>query len=161
MLRTTRTLLLTLGLCAGTSVSAHDTLPADWCLVSGTGPAIVANFRFSPMQLRDYRLRNEPTLNCGNRSCGIVDDWFWATRMAQDHCDGGLEGAVPATLSSRTSSTQTPVPFVSSPTDYGLIRDHHTAYSFSDGDLVGMCVICTTTTEPAIRSPTPQRIERP
>ncbi len=144
MPRIRRSLLLALGLTAATCTSAHDTLPAEWCLAPNTSPTSVGGFRFTPAQLAAYREAHEEEsgvidgTQCNTlKTCGIVDDWYWADRMAHDYCDGGLDTALPR----GAPLAQAPMPFIHLPTDFNL-RGHHTEYRFSDGDLVGVCVAC-------------------
>jgi hypothetical protein len=133
------------------AVSAHDTLPSTWCVAPNTRPVATAQFVFTPAQLAAYRDAHDEESGSVDgtqcdmlKTCGIVDDWFWANRMAHDYCDGGLDaGAARSGLVSK----QPPMPFVSSPADYNA-RDHHALYRFSDGNLVGLCVACPTVAQP-------------
>lgn len=150
MPRIRRSLLLALGLTAATCTSAHDNLPAEWCLAPDTSPVAASGFRFTQAQLVAYREAHEEEsatidgTQCNTlKTCGIVDDWYWADRMAHDYCDGGLETALPR----GKAKTHPPMPFIHLPTDFNL-RSHHTEYRFSDGDLVGVCVACPVTPRP-------------
>jgi hypothetical protein len=149
---------LAIGLLLATPAFAHDALPNTWCLNPNTTPAIVKHFDFAPETLSNYRKRNPVLTNppegvtCSDeRSCGIVDDWFWANQMSQEFCAVSSQ--------QRTASpASTPMPFVRLPESYNA-RDHHERYNFGSGRLIGVCVVCVTsnTPVPAPELPQPSR----
>jgi hypothetical protein len=138
---------LALGLLFATPAFAHDTLPAEWCLDPNTSPVETIRFDFTPAALASYRERNpiltDPPadIQCTDvRSCGIVDDWFWANQMAQQFCAGSQ--SQPVALRATDPKTQTPIAIVSAPLEFNA-RDHHDRYRFRDNQhLVGFCVAC-------------------
>lgn len=143
---------------------AHDTLPAEWCLDPNTVPVVVAHFDLAPETLLLYRERNPilkdppPEIECTDlRSCGIVDDWFWANQMAEQFCiDSQIESAPePASLRKQEPRSAKPMPFVHAPLSFNA-RDHHGEYSFRSGYLSGVCVVCKpSATSPALTTPAP------
>ena len=84
---------LSLGLLASSSAIAHDTLPTKWC-PTGTTVVTVGTFDLTPSTLVDYRtqrLSDGQVLGseCNDlKTCGIVDDWFWANEAAHEACTG-------------------------------------------------------------------------
>lgn len=161
-----RSFLPALALCASLafSVSAHDTLPTAWCPVD-TQAVIVSTFSFAPTELAAYRTRQLAAgadvlgSDCGAlKTCGIIDEWYWANQLAHDTCSGGVlqrGGTLPS---------DAPMPFVSAPANFNLqtdtdgnrIKDHHDLYRFKDG-LQGTCVVCRplpkTSTGKLLRTP--------
>lgn len=145
-----------LGLMLATPAFAHETLPTNWCLDPNTVPAVVAHFDFAPETLAAYRKRhpvltNPPVdLPCNDeRSCGIVDDWFWADQLSQEFC---------ATTALRSSTPQASpaMPLVHLPEVFND-REHHSRYSFRSGHLTGACVVCVPETAPTTPdTPSPQ-----
>lgn len=155
---------LSLCLLAASPAIAHDTLPPEWCPV-GTTATIVAQFDLPPQALADYRALHA---NDGHvlgsvcdspKTCGIVDDWFWANEAAHESCtDRQRRGSV---------SLQA-MPFVTYPTTFNLdsdtgpngipngIKDHHDQYKFKSG-LKGVCVVCTPHASPAPAEAAPNR----
>jgi hypothetical protein len=128
--------LLGLALALGWSPAfAHETLPAGWCPVS-TQPVIVGEFSFTSAQLAEYRTAHSgvigSTAGCTPKTCGIVDEWFWAQEMSASYCGGvGL----------RSSTPEDAVAFVEGPTSFNH-RYHHAQYRFDQGPLTGQCVVC-------------------
>lgn len=137
------------------TASAHDTLPAKWC-PSGTQPVVTGQFAFTERQLIDYRasrLADAAVLGsqCDSlKTCGIIDEWYWANQMAHEYAMGSaLRAATTATVS------QSPMPIVRSPTSFNLdtdsnangIADHHDQYRFRQG-LAGDYVVCRTIAMP-------------
>jgi hypothetical protein len=114
---------------------------------------VVANFRFTPQDLAAFRTANLSTSaqqaiaarglilpatdGDPELTCGIIDEWYWATRRAYEYCasqpfNRGLPRA------------QQALPVITSPGDYlKLGMSHHSDYKFVDGDLVGACVACS------------------
>lgn len=147
-------------------LSAHDTLPAQWCADPNTVPVVVAQFDFPPEMLQAYREAN-PILNgleeggvCNDlKSCGIVDDWFWADQLSHEYCAGiGVQKQRTATAQTSpapTSPAALPMPIVNTPDAFNA-RDHHSLYSFRKGHLVGACVVCVTPATPAPSPPKQQ-----
>ena len=143
---------LVLGLLLATPAFAHDALPSTWCLNPNTTPVIVKQFDFSPEALSNYRKRN-PVLNspaegviCGDeRSCGIVDEWFWTNQMSQEFCAA-------ASQQRTLSPASMPMPFVRLPESFNA-EDHHQRYRFESGRLIGVCVACVTNNAPAPELP--------
>lgn len=146
-------------LLVATSASAHDTLPKKWC-PSGTQPVVTGQFAFTAQQLADYRAsRLGDTAVLGSecysvKTCGIIDEWYWANQMAHEYAMGGaLRSATTAPVS------QSPMPMVKSPASFNLngdkngngIADHHDLYRFAQG-LSGDYVVCRAIATPA---PTP------
>jgi hypothetical protein len=150
---------LVLGLLLAAPAFAHDTLPRAWCIDPNTTPIVVARFDIAPESLQRYREENPilqdppPDQQCTDlRSCGIVDDWFWANQRAQEIC----AGSQPVAQRSLTSRTSPPMPFVHAPSAFNA-RNHHDAYRFGSGHLVGSCVICVPSTAvPAPGEPAPK-----
>jgi hypothetical protein len=145
---------LVLSLLLATPAFAHDALPKTWCLNPNTTPIIVKSFDFAPETLSNYRkrnpvLRNPPEgVTCGDeRSCGIVDDWYWANQMSQEFCSTSSQQGV-------TSPASAPMPFVRLPESYN-VTEHHERYSFGSGRLIGVCVVCVTSDAPAPELPQP------
>lgn len=143
--------------------AAHEaTLPAA-CQVGDTpGITIVSSFSFTPEALQAYKNAHKPAPDttsgrviCVDKDCGIVDDWYWANRMAGEHCNGGLQrSALPALLAhvgtpsyfyDRNDVYDGPAPGANG------IQDHHDRYRFSDG-LRGVCVACPTTGGTSVQS---------
>jgi hypothetical protein len=147
---------LSFGLLAAAPAMAHDTLPLQWCPIGST-VATVAQFELTPQALADYRalhLNDGQVLGseCNDlKTCGIVDDWFWANEAANAACTGHQL---------RTSQSLQAMPFVSDPATFNLdgdsdrngIKDHHDQYRFRQG-LKGVCVVCTPPTSPAPAEP--------
>jgi hypothetical protein len=133
------------------TASAHDTLPTKWC-PSGTQPVVTGHFTFTEQQLIDYRasrLGDGAVLGsaCYSlKTCGIIDEWYWANQMAHEYAMGGAL---------RASVSQSPMPIVKSPTSFNLntdkngngIADHHDLYRFWQG-LSGDVVVCRATATP-------------
>lgn len=135
-------------------VFAHDTLPTQWCMDPNTTPAFVSEFEFAPAALTAYRARNPILKNppqgvqcTDERSCGIVDDWFWANQMIQEFCSAppsvpvALRSARTSEAAARTAQATQPMPFVRSPAEFN-VSEHHQRYNFGIGPLKGVCVVC-------------------
>ena len=150
-------LSLLLCLLAASTASAHDTVPKAWC-PTGTQPVVVRQFSFSERQLVEYRnqrLSDASVLGstCSTlKTCGIIDEWYWANQMAHEYALGSLLRTTNASLS------ESPMPVVKSPLTFNLnvdlkpvngILDHHDQYRFSQG-LAGDVVACR-----AIATPLP------
>lgn len=150
-------LALSLGLLASSSAIAHDTLPAKWC-PTGTTVVTVGTFDLTPSALVDYRalhLSDGQVLGseCNDlKTCGIVDDWFWANEAAHEAC----------TNDQLKNGQSTPaMPFVSYPASFNHngdenhdgIKDHHQLYKFKSG-LKGVCVVC----RPSTATPVPAEL---
>lgn len=144
-------------LLVATTASAHDTLPTKWC-PTGTQPVVTGQFTFTEQHLVDYRagrLADGAVLGseCYSvKTCGIIDEWYWANQMAHEYALGGaLRTATTAPVS------QAPMPIVKSPATFNLnsdkngngIADHHDQYRFKHG-LSGDYVVCR-----AIATPLP------
>lgn len=130
------------------SLAAHDTIPTEWC-PKGTEPTIVGTFSFDEPTLhaeRSLRLQAGSAVlgsDCNkHRTCGIIDDWYWANQTAHDACGARQRStgiAVPPAM-----------PIVTSPSSFNDnedlngngISDHHEDYGFAQR-LEGVCVICT------------------
>jgi hypothetical protein len=153
-------LSLSICLLATSPAVAHDTLPARWCPV-GDEVAIVAQFDLTPQALIEYRAQhvNDGQVlgsGCNDlKSCGIVDDWFWANEAADALC----------TSHQLKASQSTPaMAFVSYPAVFNLngddnhngIQDHHDQYKFKAG-LKGVCVVCKPPARPAPSEVVPNR----
>ena len=135
MSRSTPAVLLLPLLLATGSALAHETIPSSWC-PTGTTPVILGTFSFRPEQLQAYREEQE-RLCAQNRTCGIIDDWFWANDISTTYCGtSGLQ---------RSQAPEEAIPFVSSPRSFNAL-DHHDAYSFEQGSLDGQCVVCRSST---------------
>ncbi len=119
-------LWLCIGLLASPIASAHETLDAGWCLDPHSSPELVSTFQFSDQDLDAYSKLPRP-----GESCGVVDNWYWANRMAHEFC----EVTVP---------NEVAMPFVAAPMQFNDTRNHHTLYKFRDG-LNGSCVVCRVT----------------
>lgn len=152
-------LSLLLCLLAASTASAHDTVPKTWC-PTGTQQVVIRQFSFSESQLIEYRaqrLGDASVLGstCSSvKTCGIIDEWYWANQMAHEYALGShlLRGTASAPLS------ESPMPVVTSPLTFNLnkdlkpvngILDHHDQYRFSQG-LIGNVVVCR-----AIATPLP------
>lgn len=149
-------LSLLLCLLAASTASAHDTVPKTWC-PTGTQQVVLRQFSFSERQLVEYRnqrLADGSVLGsaCNTlKTCGIIDEWYWANQMAHEFALGSL-------LRTTTSLSESPMPVVRSPLTFNLnvdlkpvngILDHHDQYRFSQG-LAGDVVACR-----AIATPLP------
>lgn len=168
MLRNSSFLALGLGLLAPLAL-AHDTLPARWCADPNANPIVTNSFNFTPDMLMAYReahLADDSVLGgtCAPlKSCGIVDDWFWANQMAHEYCGGSLQQRNSSALTTQSHSV---MPLVSAPGNFNLtgdedhngIADHHDRYRFSDGNLIGVCVACPPVREAP--SPVPAEVKR-
>lgn len=157
-MRRASALPLLLCLLAAPTASAHDTVPTKWCPV-GTTPVITGQFSFSERQLieyRDRRLGDGKVLGseCKTvKTCGIIDEWYWANQMAHEYA---LGSALKATVS------DSPMPMVRSPETFNLmtdedgngLQDHHDQYRFSQG-LVGDYIVCRSTRTPLPAAPQP------
>ncbi|UHQ22515.1 hypothetical protein LVB77_17945 [Lysobacter sp. 5GHs7-4] len=137
--------LLGLSLLFAHSAHAHDPLAKNkaWCADPTTSPKIVSTFSIAPVALSQYRAEHAPLLGQSaegycvpEKTCGIVDEWFWANEAAHDQCSAlGVKSA--------TGSGQTPMPFVDHPADFNPDNaSHHDLYRFKDGNLSGVCVVC-------------------
>lgn len=137
-------------LCLAAPAQAHDTIPADWCPVGST-PVILADFVLTLEQLRQYRGANEKRVyeDCLQaKTCGIIDDWFWANDAAGTYCSA---------LGLRASTPEDAIPFVTMPKSFDAV-DHHAAYDFDDGTLRGQCVVCRSSgssSQPPVEVPPP------
>lgn len=152
-------LALPFALCllAAAPAFAHDTLPAQWC-PAGTTPQVVSTFTLSNAGLIAYRsehLGDGAVLGttCSDpKSCGIVDEWFWANQAATEACGRSAEV--------RGGTSVMAMPVIQSPDAFGLdtdtnhngIPDHHDLYRFKSG-LGGVCVICTAPATPVANDP--------
>lgn len=145
--------LLPFSLCllAAAPAFAHDTRPANWC-PAGYQQQVVSSFDLSTSTLIAYRAAHDNDdmvlgSTCSTpKSCGIVDEWFWANQAATETCighqvRGGYSGTVvPRILSPDTFNHDEDA-------DGDGISDHHRDYRFKDG-LTGVCVVCTPATQP-------------
>ncbi|MFC5570090.1 hypothetical protein ACFPN1_08475 [Lysobacter yangpyeongensis] len=127
--------LLAGGLALVSTVHAHDTRPANFCPVGGT-EMVVSQFVLTPQQLQQYRdahiaIGETSPMECPDKSCGIVDDWYWASAMAMEQC---------APMEKSLLAQGTPAPQVQWPS-YFYSADHHQLYRFKAG-LSGVCVVC-------------------
>jgi hypothetical protein len=154
-MRYVSTLSLLLCLLAASTASAHDTVPSTWC-PTGSQPVVLRQLSFSERQLIEYRrqrLRDASVLGstCSTaKTCGIIDEWYWANQMAHEYALGQLR------TSSGASLSESPMPVVKSPSTFKLntdtkprngILDHHDQYRFSQG-LAGDVVVCRATATP-------------
>jgi len=145
--------LLPFSLCllAAAPAFAHDTRPANWC-PAGYQQQAVSTFDLSTSTLITYRAAHDSDdmvlgSTCNTpKSCGIVDEWFWANQAATETCmSEQLRGghgaiAVPRILSPDTFNHDQDA-------DGDGISDHHRDYRFKDG-LKGVCVVCVPATQP-------------
>jgi len=144
-------------LLAASTASAHDTIPRTWC-PAGTQQVVIRQFSFTERQLVDYRnarLGDASVLGstCNTlKTCGIIDEWYWANQMAHEFALGShlQRSAASASLS------ESPMPVVTSPSTFNLnkdvdpangILDHHDRYRFKQG-LSGNVVACRATATP-------------
>lgn len=143
-------------LLVASTASAHDTLPTKWC-PSGTQPVVTGRFAFSERQLYDYRasrLGDASVLGstCSTlKTCGIIDEWYWANQMAHEYAMGSQ-----LHTATRAAVSESPMPVVTSPSTFNLnqdlkpvngIADHHDRYRFSQG-LAGDYVVCRAVATP-------------
>ena len=144
MTRPTLPRLLGLSLLFAASAHAHDPLAKskNWCLNPNTSPQVVSTFTITPAALNQYRTVHAPLLGqtatdycVPEKTCGIVDEWYWANQAAHDQCSAlGVKSTDPAAQA---------MPFVQSPADFNPDNgSHHDLYRFKDGNLQGQCVIC-------------------
>lgn len=141
-----------LGLLIATTGHAHQpqAVPTQ-CLATNAGNARVSTYRISPSALRFKAMKlgyqdagSQPAgpatggiagrlgaAPCKIDSCGIVDDWVMAERIARQFC-----ASMAPTLKAGEVST-----LVSAPRDF-LATNHHQTYRFDDGDLVFGCYAC-------------------
>ncbi|RDZ26979.1 hypothetical protein [Lysobacter silvisoli] len=137
--------LFGLSLLFATCAHAHDPLAKSgegWCLDPNTSPKIVSTFSITPAALSQYRSEHLPLLGqeaeeycLPEKTCGIVDEWYWANQAAHDQCSAlGVKSIDPG---------QQPMPFVQGPDDFDPDNGaHHELYRFKDGNLKGVCVVC-------------------
>jgi hypothetical protein len=117
---------------SATYVSAHETLPSEWCIDPGTEPHILSEFEFSPDELQAYAERNSPKDNLSSDTGpeypnhGIVDRWYWANQMSHAYC---------------AAIGRSAMPFVIRPVEFNDPQNHHESYNF-DNPLIGVCVVC-------------------
>ncbi len=153
MLLSAITTILTLTI-SGT-VHSHDDMPQTWCSAPGSAPLITAQYSFTPQALQQFKdmivAQAQTQKVCPadilgivvpltpDSTCGIVDDWFYADQRALRYCSNLLPNALPA---------EKPLSFVGGPSDFNNQLQHHNAYRFSDGNLNGVCSICTTPSGP-------------
>jgi hypothetical protein len=150
-------LSLLLCLLAASTASAHDTVPRTWC-PTGTQMVVTRQFSFSERQLIEYRnqrLGDASVLGstCNTlKTCGIIDEWYWANQMAHEYALGSQ-----LRTTTGTSLSESPMPVVKSPSTFNLnvdlkpvngILDHHDQYRFKQG-LSGDVVVCRTVTTSA------------
>jgi hypothetical protein len=143
-----------LGMLIAAAGQAHEpqAVPSQ-CLSANAGTATAATYRLTPSALRframklgyqgpgtlpsgpatDIGTGRVGAVPCKIDSCGIVDDWVMAERIARQVC-----ASVAPTLAAGQVST-----LVSAPRDF-LSADHHKTYRFDDGDLVFGCYACPT-----------------
>lgn len=131
---------------------AHEPDLPPTCQVDSPLVVVVSSFNFSPAQLSAYKQATPAPGTesaCQEKDCGIVDDWYWANRMASEHCNGGAQRST--ATPNRMSHVALPTYFydhndIYDGTAHGSngIQDHHDRYRFSDG-LKGVCVACPTT----------------
>jgi len=124
-------------LLSASATQAHNTLPADWCPV-GSSPVIVEQFSFTAEQLRAYKAAQMASATCIDKTCGIIDDWFWANEMAMNQCGG---------YAKRSRLPEDAEAFVQSPSGFNA-ANHHQAYTFKSGPLTGQCVVCRADVKP-------------
>lgn len=137
--------LLGLSLLFATCAHAHDPLAKskNWCLDPNASPQIVSTFSITPAALAQYRTEHAPLLGqeasgycVPEKTCGIVDEWYWANQAAHDQCSALGD-------KSMQSPSQQAMPFVQGPADFNPDNgSHHDLYRFKDGDLRGVCVVC-------------------
>lgn len=140
------------GLIATVPAGAHvGTLYKTRCPL-GQQWVTVGHFAFTEDQLIAYRARRiangtAPVVICPTaKTCGIIDEWYWANEMAHDPAVGSM-------LRATTSSGSTRLPLVRWPASFLLdtdlnrngIADHHDQYRFREG-LGGDYLECRTTT---------------
>jgi hypothetical protein len=140
-------LIALLSLSSVATLSAHDTLPSNWCIKPTTQPRIVSTFDFSPVELQAYSNQfpniDHPVCyidpDTGERKCvdnhGIVDNWSAASRMSHAYCAAASSEAIP---------------FVTGPAQFNDPDEHHAGYDFNLR-LTGVCVVCV----PRDPEPTP------
>lgn len=136
----------------GLPAQAHEDIAPNWCGTDpGNEPVILASFGFSEKALGGFRTQiiQEATTQgvcpktllgvsvppVKNDSCGIVDEWHYASRMAARYC---------RSLTPDVPEEDVALPFVNGPTDFNNSASHHELYRFSDGTLTGVCVVCST-----------------
>jgi hypothetical protein len=148
---------LALTLAVSGTVHAHDDMPQAWCSAPGSTPLITAQYSFTPLALQQFKdmivaqaqaqkvcpadILGISVPTTPGVTCGIVDDWFYADQRALRYCSGLMPNASPA---------DKPLSFVNGPTDFNNLLHHHDVYRFSDGNLNGVCSICTT---PSVQKP--------
>jgi hypothetical protein len=138
---------LLLGLCICLLISplvqAHDEPVPVKCLAPDTVPVLISSFAFSPTDLTNYRAGGAA---CASKfvTCGGVDEYLHASRMAQDYC---------AALTPNAPDRDKAQPIVTSPSIFndqedshidGILKHHE--YRFSSG-LSGSCYVCELATD--------------
>ena len=126
--------VLAFGLLASLPALAHQPVVPPRCVEPDTTPVILFSFRFTPQALAQYRAAHSQAQgeDCPpDKSCGVVDDWFMATAMSGDYCNGPTRGIAPDPVAVE----------ITHPADYKA-GNHHDLYRFTDGDLVGSCYVC-------------------
>jgi hypothetical protein len=109
---------------------AHETRPRGWCSDPDSRPQVIATFSYNSLQLHRLAAAYGTPDHCPFEtcaSCGGVDEWHPAARIAQDYCQA---------ISGKPDKTQAIIltPGFNSQT-------HHDDYKFADG-LTGQCVVC-------------------
>lgn len=142
-------------LAAGGPVGAHPLAIAEARCPTGYRWTVVGHFAFSQDQLIAYRALRLASgapgaVTCPTtKTCGIIDDWFWANELAHESPLAPLRSA--ATIGSTGVAV---LPVVRGPSSFLLntdldrngIADHHDQYRFHMGlfgDYMGCRAVTT------------------
>lgn len=129
------TLALLAGLALAPLASAHESIPADWCVQQGMKPLVIEKFDFDGRRLR------EETDKCGIiEAIKKADEWTYATGTMALYCAASAETVKEPLASLIADSKDPPVPYITGP-DLYLSKAHHEQYRIADG-ISGACVVC-------------------
>jgi len=147
-------------LTAGGPAGAHPLAIAEARCPTGYRWAVVGHFAFSQDQLIAYRALRLASgapggVTCPTaKTCGIIDDWFWANELAHEAPLAPMRSAAAA-----SSTGAAVLPVVRGPDSFLLntdlnrngIADHHDQYRFHMG-LFGDYMGCrASTTAPVVK----------
>ncbi|MEQ1514658.1 MAG: hypothetical protein ABL934_18535 [Lysobacteraceae bacterium] len=142
-MRNSLSLAMCICLLASPLAHAHNEPVPLKCLAPNTVPVLIKSFAFSPAQLTAYQTSGAA---CASKfqTCGGVDEYFHASRMAQDFC---------AALTPDAPDWDKAQPTIASPSIFndqgathidGILKHHD--YRFSGG-LSGSCYVCKLATD--------------
>jgi hypothetical protein len=124
---------------------SHDAVVSASCLRPNTAPILISTFSFSTANLQNYRAAAIAACTAKLQTCGGVDEYHYANRMAQEYC-AALTPNAPASDKAQ-ASVSAPSIFNSqghSQIIHGALKHHE--YGFSSG-LSGSCYVCPLATD--------------